>query len=834
MHFGDFTSMLAKMKETFTQSFNIKSINKEIKSISELLVSLTKKENPENSNEINYGKYELDYKKISNTDNIVESNNILYLALVSFHQKKGSVIELTFPPIDKIISEPNEELKSLIEENDPKNNNIESILNNMNSQIINYSLMDGIHLVDNDTQIYFLHNLKKPIYCLSYYVQVKTGAGNPPKEDSFQENVRECIQKAICIVSLKPIFTHKLLYQNFYTYLTTQMNSFMDQQSLNDKSKFQVLYNILSRNITLVDLNKDQWILNIRKLFCLLKNDIITILKLILCEQNIIIFSQIPSNVSLFIISLLSIFPGELSQELSNYDFQNGMPFRIFHENYLIYPLFTLFDLNPLIEKLKNNKDLHYICGTTNFLVAKSKDINYACFINVDELTVTYSENLKENLTYINSNENKIIDDINKKINNNINNEESKKNYEYSKKCNIDENWIYSSDNCKQENIKEYEYILKKLREYFISIAFDINYLLKEIEEINKNNDQNKAQIKLKEINEEINQKYFKYINPSQENIENKEKDEIKNNTETTTKKKKEIILPRIDEVISEPYIYLLNSKLLFTITNQIDMGLIASQVNPEIPKDLHSALKDLNILSFISLWAKTKNFKKWLNSYKIDERITKLSELNTTKLSVSKLYDYENNEYNGFMRFGKKNGNGKLLYTNLDLVYVGSFKNNLKDGRGNLSSIDNLFLYDGDWKNDKFEGKGSYVSPKEGKYVGDFKNGVFEGEGYLIDNDNNVYNGNFKNGKKCGEGELSLINGGKYIGMFKDDKYNGKGKLIDNKGNIIQEGVFKDGVFVPPKKKKDKGENEDNKNNPGNNNKEEDKDKENVQEKKE
>ena len=83
-------------------------------------------------------------------------------------------------------------------------------------------------------------------------------------------------------------------------------------------------------------------------------------------------------------------------------------------------------------------------------------------------------------------------------------------------------------------------------------------------------------------------------------------------------------------------------------------------------------------------------------------------------------------------------------------------------------------------------------------------------------------------------EGELSLINGGKYIGMFKDDKYNGKGKLIDNKGNIIQEGVFKDGVFVPPKKKKDKGENEDNKNNPENNNKEEDKDKENVQEKKE
>ena len=46
----------------------------------------------------------------------------------------------------------------------------------------------------------------------------------------------------------------------------------------------------------------------------------------------------------------------------------------------MICPLFSLFDLNPLIEKIKENKSFHYICGTTNFLVAKSKDINYDCF----------------------------------------------------------------------------------------------------------------------------------------------------------------------------------------------------------------------------------------------------------------------------------------------------------------------------------------------------------------------------------------------------------------------------------------------------------------------
>ena len=807
--------MFNKMKETFKQAFNLKTINNEIKTISEQFLLLTKKNDSEIS-EDNYGKYELIYNPISNNDTIIESNNILYLALVSFHQKKGSVIELTFPSNEQMIKEPNDELKNLIGENDSNNNNIESVINNINSQLVNYSLMDGIHLVDNDTQIYILHNFKRPIYCLSYYMQVKTGSGHPKKEDSFQENVRECIQKAICLVSLKPIFTHKLLYQNFYTYLTTQMNYFMEQDSLNDKSKFKVLYDILSRNLTLIDLNYNQWFLNIRKLFCLLRNDIISILKLILCEQNIIVFSQIPSNVSLFIICLLSILPGEICQELSNCDIQNGTPFKIFHENYLIYPLFTLFDLTPLVEKIKNNENFHYICGTTNFLVAKSKDIKYACFINVDELTVIYNENINEYLTYLNSYENQIIDDINKKINSNIEKEGIINEYEYSKKYNIDEKWIISSNECKKEKIKEYEYIAKKIRNHFINIAFDINYLMNEIKEINKNNDQNKAQIKLKEINDAINKNYIKYLEKLNENNTNN----TENKSELSTSKKKEMILPRIDEVISEPYIYLLTSKLSLSIKNQIDMGLIASPKNEEIPEDSDSPLSNLNILYFVQFWLKTKNFINWWNLNQNNEKIRKLSKLNTVKSSVSKLYDSENNEYDGYMKFGKKNGNGKFFYTNSNMVYVGHFKNGLRDGKGNLSSLDNKFLYDGDWKNDKFDGKGSLVSPEKGKYAGEFKKGIFNGQGNFIDIENNVYNGMFKDGKKYGEGKFYMVNGNKYIGMFKDDKYNGKGTLYDNKGNIIQEGTFKDGVFVSSKKGKE--ENENNNNNKENPKKEE------------
>ena len=822
MNFGDFASMFTKMKESFTQVFSLKTINKEIKLISEQFQSLTKLEKEKISEITNYDKYEINYSQPLNNNKenpeITESNNILYLALVSFHQKMGSVVELTYPSLDTIKNKPSSELLSLIDEKSEKNNNIESIINTINSQLITYSLMDGIHLVDTDTQIYFLHNLKKPIYCLSYYVQVKTGNGNPDKEDSFQENVRECIQKAICIVSLKPIFNHYILYQNFYTHLKNDMDSFMAQTSLNDKSKLDSLFQKLNQDFIIFDSKIDLWILNIRKLFFFLKNDIFNILKLILCEQNILIFSQIPSNVSLFIISLLYTLPGEISQILTNYEYQNALPFKLFHKNYLIYPLFSLFDLNPLTEKIKQNENLHYIIGTTNFLVARSKDIKYACYINLDELSITFGNNIESNLISNNSNENKIIEEINKEINLNLIKEGTNNKYENSKKYNIDESWILESSKCKEDYLNENKMILKRLREYIMSIVFDMNYLMNEIKYISENNNENKASIKMKKINEEINNNYFKLIGDENENISDINTDnKIKESSptlESKQSKEEEEFLPRIDELISDPYIYLLDSKLSFSTNNQIDMGLIASPQKIDSTKDIKSPLSNLNILYFVTYWIKTKNFQNWFltKTEEQNNKLMKLSPLNSTKDSINKLYDYDNNEYNGTMQFGKKNGKGKLSYIEKRMTYVGIFINGLREQKGNLSSMDNKYLYDGDWKNDVFEGNGSLVTREGNKYVGTFKNGLYEGQGYLIDNEGNIYNGNFKNGKKNGEGELNMNNGNKYIGMFKQDLFNGKGKIVDKNGNILQEGNFKDGAFIPKKKKEKEKEDKDEK----------------------
>ena len=96
--------------------------------------------------------------------------------------------------------------------------------------------------------------------------------------------------------------------------------------------------------------------------------------------------------------------------------------------------------------------------------------------------------------------------------------------------------------------------------------------------------------------------------------------------------------------------------------------------------KKRESILAKDNILSFISQLTKTKNFKKWYNSY--DKQIINCSTLNIQETKTS-LYDYDDNLYKGPMILGKKEGNGKYDYKTLKMIYNGHFKNYLREGNG-------------------------------------------------------------------------------------------------------------------------------------------------------
>ena len=742
-----------------------------LKSLSELLSSLSKLDKQIIDLDNDYDNYEDAYQNIEISKDNKISNNLIFLALVSFHQKKGSVVEYTLPKREDLQNNPM--IKSLL---NFKFSTPKELLDNVFFQLTNNALTDGIHLVNKDTEFFFIHNYQKPLYCLSHYVQVKTDDVEESSNsviDDFQKNERNCIQKALCIVSTIPLFGNSIIYQNFYTQLVNQMDTFMEQKSLNDKTNLDILYKSL---FNIKDIKNSMWIFNLRKIYCYLKEDIFTLIKLILLEKKIIVYSQIPSNVSMFILTLISLLPGELSQGPLKAHSQNGMPFRIFHDKYLIFPLFSLFDLDPLLSRIDSNKNINFIIGTTNSMVSNSKQLVYSCKIDLDKPEIVYNKkNTSSNILTVNDVEEKNNTIISNLISKNIKAEGGI--YNTKKYC-VEGDWIVSNSN--DTYLEEYRHIKKIINNYFFSIIADISYINKEIK--NKNNykiiDKNSFP-----LYDKIKNNYNKYMN-------NNTNTQMPKHTEMLTKTKTEETnnLFFIEEIMSEPLFNIVNSILSFNIINSRDLPCSNKY------KGLESLISKQNNLEFIVEWMETKNFKKWYCSY--DDILTNLSNLNLEKINI-KIYDFDNNFYSGTLLHGKKTGQARLLYVEEDMTYIGEFKNGLRDGKGNLTSKDSKFIYDGGWKNDKYSGEGSLLSPKLGKYSGTFKEGLFDGKGYLITPENNVYKGNFLKGEKSGEGEYKLNTGYVYRGGFKNDLYNGMGKLYDNKNIIIQEGKFLKGEFV-------------------------------------
>ena len=766
----------SKNKKNEVKSTDSHGITNYLKKFVDNLSSLINQDKGKIEEDNNSGKYENAYDLIFNKDNKYNNNNILFIALITFHHKLGGIIECTFPPKENLND--NDELKSLVDNGcfDSTNSVLEFILNNL----VNNCLIDGIHLTNNDTNIFFIHDFQKPLYCLSYYIQKKTDNNKNKIEDNFQENIRGCIQKSICIVSTLPLFGNSIVYQNYYTHLSNQMIKYMNQKSLNDKSALNDIYDKLLNEY----LEEKKWIFNIRKVVLLLKDDLLVIIKLILLEKRIIVYSQIPSNASLFIMAILSIFPGNYSNGRTFFDEQNGTPFKIFNERYLIYPLFTLFDLDSLLSRINNNNKINYLIGTTNKLILENKNLKYSCLINIDDQKVCYGQELADDIKKINRKENKVLKSIYELINSN--NSETKY-YSSNKKNKNDEDWILPYNN----NVEEFNSIKKYIWFYYLQIIFDISYLINEIK-LKFLNDS--YSVKLPNYYETIQFNYLKIIN--QINYYNKGK-------ENNNIFKEEDILPRVENIISDPSTYTISSIL------SIKMSGSSSSKKSEMEKKRESILTKTNILSFISEWSTTKNFKKWFISYK--EEIINYSTLSIVENKTS-LYDYDDNLYKGPMILGKKEGIGKYDFKTLKMVYNGNFKNDLRQGNGTLTSYDEKFYYEGEWANNKMEGNGVLFSSQLGKYSGKFHNDFFEGHGSLVDSGDNLYEGYFHKGEKSGKGELKLSDGSSYYGEFKNDKYHGKGVLKDSKGNIILEGEFKHGALYKSKKhsnKKDKSSEE-------------------------
>ena len=622
---------------------------------------------------------------------------ILLIALISFHHKKGSIIEYSYPPKESIHKNAN--ISYLISNRDIS---IEKFVDDLFQQLTYICLPDGVHCTKSDTQFFIIQDYNYPLYGISCYEQIKS------QRDDTIENTRNFIQKSICIISILP------LYSPLYAKLSVTVETFFNQTSLRDKNIINELYqNFCLDDETNFRVDEMNFVFGTRKLLCFTQEKIFLILKMILLEKKILIFSNISGNVCSFLYNLLALFPGQILFNLkSGTDIKNylkslkmyGLPLKIFHENYKIYPLVSLFE----IEQIEQQKNVNYIMGTTNQLILNEtkKDKKVDLLINIDTMKIIPFFNRNEN------NNNKIEKKevfeetkIEKGIYNSIINKLNENNLNYS-----NTKWLNSNE--VDDEIDEY--IRNEFKKYFKDILIELSLCLNII---NKNN-------------------IIKLLNIP--------------NYDNTFKQ----------SILDEKDIRLLFKKLIPNTGFMCFLYLFSKT------KSFNYWLKEHNeYLFYLSQYIITdRNITLYLEDGNIYIGNLKYGVFDGKGV----LSSYDNKYlYDGEWKDGLKHGKGELITEKIK--YSGKFENDQFSGTRGILCDEKGNIYEGDFLNGKFEGYGHYTMCNGDNYIGEFKNGQFDGKGLLTDKKGNVFDGHFTKGKKEGFGVIITCKGEKIEGKYKN-----------------------------------------------------------------
>ena len=146
----------------------------------------------------------------------------------------------------------------------------------------------------------------------------------------------------------------------------------------------------------------------------------------------------------------------------------------------------------------------------------------------------------------------------------------------------------------------------------------------------------------------------------------------------------------------------------------------------------------------------------------------------------------YKNgDEFEGIIKYGKKEGEGKIIYKDLNVIYIGNWENDQKNGFGKLIFKNKVINLD-------FKEKKEYDIFE--RYEGNFKNDIIEGEGTFFYKDGKIIIGNFKNNEPI-NGKIIYPNGQFFEGYFINEGLkNGKGFLYNNENDYK---IFKENLNI-------------------------------------
>ena len=679
------------------------------------------------------------------------SNPILYIAVISFNQKKGAIVEFTYPDIEALKNdkESNEYISSLIDKENKSFDSVDKVIENINYQLTYLCMPDGAHILKNDSQFFLIQNLPKLLYGISCYRQLEI---TPAMKEDEQENTRDCVQKAMCIISKVPLFGQMA------SKLSVTMLAYFNQESLKDKKIIGELYGnykISPKNT--INVNEIMASFSLKKLLSLTNEKIFSIIKLIMLEKKILVYSHISNNVCSFIFSFLSLFP---CNAFFNLDYNSmgskfyqqcykpyGLPLKFLNKNSVLYSLMTLYDIGDL----EKDNIKSYFIGTTNPIFMNYKKIEFDCIINIDENKIIFSKVLGSSILRLGRKERDLMKLINKHFDINI-------------------------KGINNDNLISGELVFEE--------SENQNHRIKQKQEQNdghkispkKNSLYNQKQ-KLEEGNE---------IKEEEMNFE-----EFKGTDDYIRNLFKKYITDFLADIALVKYLVFAEDN--DSNENQINRDNISIHSSDKKIHDLKQVLSGYNY-SFILLWiTTTKNFRFW--NYEHDPELWTLSEHLEKIDGISKYYE-NGDHYMGDMKFGLPDGNGTLntIMDGMGYTYVGEFRRGKKNGRGNLSSKDNKYNYDGGWKDDKKYGIGTLFDNGD-KYTGDFVDDQYCGNGTLCGKNGEIFECEFKDGKPNGLGRVTLVNGDVYIGNFEN------GKICDQVSIKYKNGESYDGYYKNEKK---------------------------------
>ena len=712
-----------------------------------------------NSDFIPLNKY---YKKEHYT-----SNPILYIAVVSFNHKKGSIIEFTYPDKDELL-EKNTESKLFFESLIPSDNSLtkENVFDNINNQLTYLSMPDGAHSLTSDSQFFLIQNFSKILFGISCYRQIKVTQAM--KEDE-QENTRDSVQKSMCIISKLPLFGQMA------SKLSITMLAYFNQDSLKDKKIIKDLYLNYDKNyLEYINVNEILESFSLKRLIYFTRDKIFTLIKLIMLEKKILIYSHISNNICSFIFSFLSLFPGGAFFSLDNTghmkSFYNcyspyGLPLKFLNKKSVIYSLLTLYD----IDKLEDKNISSYFVGATNPLLLNYNKIEFDCIINLDEDKITFNKNINMNLFNMGKRENLIMKKLKK---------ECKSLFDMDNSEDMDDNWMLDKD--------EINFNFNQKRNKSIKKKEKIKIYLENNENISS----------FEGSDDYIRGIFIKYITSFLSDISLAQHIINENEFDNETK------LLKLKDVLGDYNC----DFILKWITNTKNFLFW----NFDHSKDLWKLSPHLELCKNVTKYYENGDIYKGELSFGLPNKNGKLEFIN------------ENVEYIYVGEFanGVKQGKGNLSSKDNKYNYEGDWLNDKFEGFGTLFNQEEK--YNGKFKEGKYHGEGNLYKKNGEQYIGEFNNGIFvkgkikfnngdSYEGNIINNlmegkalykykNGDIFKGTFLKGKKK-FGSMTFNEGkNKYEGYFENDKFSGEGIL--NINGEEKKGIFKDGILVEKKDK--------------------------------